>query len=60
MTESVVKKLDGLKIDITFPEIEYALKEHDVEKIIPREDIAPVTLKDLMEAKKKIKKGLAI
>jgi small-conductance mechanosensitive channel len=39
MTQEIAKKLEETKIDITFPEIEYAIKENDIEKIVPKNDL---------------------
>ena len=36
MTQEIAQKLEETKIDITFPEIEYAIKENDIEKIAPK------------------------
>ena len=38
MTERIKDKLEETKIEITIPEIEYALKDHDIEKIVSKDD----------------------
>ena len=37
MTDVIKQKLENAKIEITIPELEGLLKDHDIEKIIPKE-----------------------
>lgn len=33
--EIVIEKLEGMKIDITIPELETLVKEHEIDKLLP-------------------------
>lgn len=35
MTDTIINKLKETKIDITIPELEWLLKDHEIEKLLP-------------------------
>lgn len=38
MTDLIKKKLENTKIDITIPELEWLLKDHEIDKLLPPEE----------------------